>query len=1388
MSILSKFIKKRSKKSDDSKQDPPTSEYAPYDFKFLDRAIRQLNKISLDRDVVLGPYEEEEYSKGINIEGKNLVIDGCGHSIDARGRTGIFNIARSASNITIKNITFKNARSSIGSAINNFSIEPLIFENLTFINNVSMERGGAVNNLGILKIIGCEFIENAAQTEGGGICNWGDIHLKDCRFIENRSEFGGAVSNHQTMAMEDNFFSKNSARSGGAVNNEGIMQINTSEFIENTCRQNGGAILTEHECLINNSVFEQNSSEGVGGAIKNAPNKHLAISNTVFKRNIASESGGAISNDGQSNVDSTVFKDNHSSERAGAIENDVRGILISLNNIFEGNSSSEGGAVYTVDDDAAECKYCEFTQNQPEDYPKSNAFAIEDDFTYLDRLIHSGEKTIVLDRDITIKKREEADYASGIPVDVDGITIDGAGHAIDGDSIARIFRISANDIAIKNITLKRGSSDAGGGIYVEEDSSFELNNSTIIDCKSYVFETGMFANNGKGAAVYNSGGSIRIIDSKIIKNNSDVGGAIYTDSGKIKIMNTEFCKNTSYKMEGGAISSHETSMEIHGSDFSRNTSQTVGGAIFSDTKLRIESTRFTQNRSKRHGGGAIANWKNGEIYIKACDFTSNESENDGEAIKNMDSTFVTVINSKFKNHTSTISNDGEIELRQCTFTEKSNISNSHSGVMKLVYSQFMENTSDGEIISNEGHLKFIESEFSKNDAELLISNLKDGMLVVSKGEFEGNTLSKSMILNESEYCEISSSTVFRNNASEMDIVNRGHLLIGKVSFEDSGKTILNEGNVELNEQASRSIVESIENSGEIILNETEDIHEPSAERGFSYLNDLIHESEDSNILLTEDIMLKHEEMAFFEGGIELDTDGLVIDGDGHTIDAAEGSRIFIITAENVTLKNIVFKNGKNHVDYDNIINNGGGAIRITSNSKVNIKNCRFESNSSQDRGGAIQNLGKLTIYDSLFRLSDAKRFGGCIFNRGILDITLSKFCESSSENGGVICNDSLSDEIQGRLAVAKSAFSNSRATLGGALYNNGDVSLLENTFEKSTSKTYGGAIHNLKTVKIDNSEFMENSAESRGGAINNEGDLSIDKATFISNSSNSGGAILTQSDATVSNSKFSNNSSEWGSAIHNKGILVLNSNHFEKNTATQHGGAMVNHMECASNSDIFLHNEGNWGGAIYNYEASLKLENSKFIENNANAGGALHNIYSKSTIHNATFERNTSSENGGAIYNYGAPKSVSQIEMEGIMFIENTSDASGGAIYNDKNSEIIAKRLEISKNRANGDGGAINSEGRFMILEASFLNNFSDEEGGAINNWGEMACKDVTFENNTSNIFGGAINNQLGSSIHLENSKFYNNSADDGGAIYGDENTKTIIDCEFKDNNPNDFD
>ncbi|MDR1818781.1 MAG: hypothetical protein LBR15_00850, partial [Methanobrevibacter sp.] len=197
------------------------------DFNSLDSAIRNNDVVTLTNDVVISDDEKNNYSDGIIIN-KNVVIDGNGYSIDARGITRIFKIRKGK--MTIKNVALKNGRfNGDGGAISlsktlpfNFCDVRLDVVNSTFVNNTASGSGGAISFVGRLPflffggkldVINSTFINNTASGSGGAISTNHIIihnHVNYNRFVNNTAGIkGGSISNRFFDSIDNNWFGSN---------------------------------------------------------------------------------------------------------------------------------------------------------------------------------------------------------------------------------------------------------------------------------------------------------------------------------------------------------------------------------------------------------------------------------------------------------------------------------------------------------------------------------------------------------------------------------------------------------------------------------------------------------------------------------------------------------------------------------------------------------------------------------------------------------------------------------------------------------------------------------------------------------------------------------------------------------------------------------------------------------------------------------------------------------------------------------------------------------------------------------------------------------------------------------------------------------------------------
>jgi hypothetical protein len=177
----------------------------------------------------------------------------------------------------------------------------------------------------------------------------------------------------------------------------------------------------------------------------------------------------------------------------------------------------------------------------------------------------------------------------------------------------------------------------------------------------------------------------------------------------------------------------------------------------------------------------------------------------------------------------------------------------------------------------------------------------------------------------------------------------------------------------------------------------------------------------------------------------------------------------------------------------------------------------------------------------------------------------------------------------------------------------------------------GGAIHNNGTLTVRTSTFVNNSGFFDGGAICNTGRAAIHDSTFEDNAggggANGGGALWNVGDMTVTDSTFTHNTGfhDLGGAVYNGGVLTVQ-------------------------DSVFFQNDGGAGGAIFNdalgfrtdpiTAGTLNVKNSVILENAANAvssihdghGGGIANRGGVATIVNSVISKNTATAPGGGVY------------------------------------------------------------------------------------------------------------------------------------------------------------
>ena len=945
----------------------------------------------------------------------------------------------------------------------------------------------------------------------------------------------------------------------------------------------------------------------------------------------------------------------------------------------------------------------QISSNQDMPFKKSKS---KRNFKYLDDLIKKGSDEIVLDSDIILDDGEEFEYPLGIILDKN-ITIDGNGHTIDARQKTKIFNVFNVDcITLKNMTLKNGyargigyginSYPTRGGAISIYDGDFRIHNVSFIANMAL----------GGGGAIYNKSSWLSLSESSFSDNLAKgCGGVIFNESNEFIISETEFSGNAANK-DGGVIYNYRGKLNLLKVVFSHNWANNNGGALFNHNgELNISESEFRNNSAEKYGGVL---YNNNEMSMSVCTITKNIINENGEIIFNNSASKDFIIRD------STISDN---------IAKNGAIIKNESGNAKIFNCELLENSASTCIILNNDYLEIHNTNFNINYSKNIIVNARSAVLGFFNSKLQDNNVGESVMFNMGKSCSMT-KTLFRgnllNDENVININNQSDLMLINPQIKDNHKSILNNGYIRIKD-AIRDFENKIDNKNIV---ETVGEIDQTQKSDFTYLDEKIHQSNKKEIILNKDICLENYETDFYEGGIELDIDDLIIDGNGKSIDGANKSRIFLITGKNITLKNIVFKNAYSHKNYNSPLNNDGGALKINCCNDLMIENCKFIDNTSEGCGGAImQNHGDLTISNSSFinnraycdggvicksggcltisksvlNGNVADRHGGAIFGKGILNIITTTINENSaSGQGGAISGFGGT--------IIESEFSeNKSGKIGGAIVNDNDLSVSDSTFNKNVSKMNGGAVYGnyCDSLTISKSSFNENVADLNGGAVygNYCDSLTISKSSFNENVAVNGGAVYNEKDD-----------------------LTILKSLFNQNSAEKSGGAIYGHKFSIADSSLIENNAKGDGGAIYTNKGNLTK--CKIIGNCADYGGAIY-IKNSLTISWSVINENSSKRIGGAIYGfYGSSLTISLSS-----FCKNTAGETGGAI---RGHDLTVDECSLIKNSSQSSGGAISNKTKAIIRKCYFDENTAKNSGDVIYNEGYILFDDLTIKKSSA--------------------------------------------------------
>lgn len=286
------------------------------------------------------------------------------------------------------------------------------------------------------------------------------------------------------------------------------------------------------------------------------------------------------------------------------------------------------------------------------------------------------------------------------------VEIDGGGHKIyrNDDELTRILLLgsgfSGQNVPIRTAKIKNLTIEGNNkyyGIELSQKGILYLENVKIENCYAdknhYYYGGAIKLNDGAQLTMdasttireckANRGGAIRLLDncsltingSTFTNNQADLGGAICAlkKNCKININGATFDGNKAENtidnkyLQGGAIYTNSP-LKISGTTFKNNFANKNGGAIISYADTTINGCEFNNNSSTEGNGGAVYQGE-GKLTIEKNTFTKNNAKKSGGAIYSLDS--AAIDKSTFSENKAkwggAIANYDKLELKASTF-------------------------------------------------------------------------------------------------------------------------------------------------------------------------------------------------------------------------------------------------------------------------------------------------------------------------------------------------------------------------------------------------------------------------------------------------------------------------------------------------------------------------------------------------------------------------------------------------------------------------------------------------------------------------------------------------------------------------------------------------
>lgn len=431
-------------------------------------------------------------------------------------------------------------------------------------------NGGAVFNLGTLKISASRIQNNTSRTKGGGVLNFRS-GIPGSGQVEIDGSGGKTVISGNRSKYE-----------GGGIYNAGILKISDSTVSGNQSElEGGGGILTdsENEAEIIRCLITGNQSGGSGGGIFNWIGSKVAVRDCTIEKNQCKGNGGAgilIWENSITSVKGTKISENHATDSGGAILLFKASLQLSDGLYSKNTADRNGGGIYATEGAKLAMTGGSISGNKAGNF--------------------GGGIYMVYNSNVSIQGGDISGNASS--------SGGGIFHA------GTVLSVSNGEIENNSAVLD------GGGIYASR--------ATQLGSKAVIRQNRAEKNSGGGiyAAV---GAEVTMSGTSIVKNRAGMsGGGIHSYQGNIHMKQGSISNNTADTQSGGGVSAGGGEITLEQTSVNSNSAGNNGGGImdYGAAKVRLKSVKMSGNHAAKGNGVYV----DAEFYMSGLTVLTEKDE------------------------------------------------------------------------------------------------------------------------------------------------------------------------------------------------------------------------------------------------------------------------------------------------------------------------------------------------------------------------------------------------------------------------------------------------------------------------------------------------------------------------------------------------------------------------------------------------------------------------------------------------------------------------------------------------------------------------------------------------------------------------------------------